>query len=139
MTFHVDFWIAAAAAAPVIALSATVAVSDNMKLGLRLRTLARRSPTTWELARKYERRALIVSGINVLAQCGILFASLEALTIDRDPISPTIIIYGGLLGLLAIFYTILLNGRAQRVAAQLGIDREEQAATLQQDADYEDE
>jgi len=139
MTFHVDFWIAAAAAAPVIALSATVAVSDNMKLGLRLRTLARRSPTTWELARKYERRAFIVSSINVLAQCGILFVSLEALAIGKDLISPTIVIYGGLLGLLAIFYTILLNGRAQRAATQLGIDREERAATPQQDADYEDE
>jgi hypothetical protein len=139
MTFHIDFWVAAAAAAPVIALSATVAVSDNMKLGLRLRTLARRSPTAWELARKYERRALIVSSINVLAQCGILFVSLEALARDKDPISPTIVIYGGLLGLLAIFCTILLNGRAQRVTAQLGIDRDVQAATRQQDTDYEDE
>src|SRR5215471_12956313 len=111
MTFRVDFWVAAATVAPVIALSATVAISDNFRqlAGLEI-SLAPHSPSE-ATGRKVGLSAYLISSANIAVQSLVLIFALLALMQDDNVISPFLVAFGEFFGLIFIFVSIILNAR----------------------------
>lgn len=109
MTFRADFWVATATVAPVIALSAAVAVSDNFRLVARFEASLIRGTRSYIGARKAASSAYYISGINIAAQSLALFVSLVALGNEKDFVPPVIVIFAETFGLMAIWAGSIRN------------------------------
>jgi hypothetical protein len=113
MTFHVDFWVAAATAASVIALSATVSTSATDRQLIRTAT----SPLPLADHRSAAIKLNLANWIsfdNVGMQLIALLFSLLSLTQNSNAASPDIIIVLTVLGLFLIAVSTQLYRKAYR-------------------------
>jgi hypothetical protein len=126
MAFHETFWVAAAAAAPLIALANQVTLTDMWGIRGTFKKAEIYGPpgTRHDAAKSGLRaasRAYLVGYINLLVQAGVLIAALRSLYYGRDsqifPPLPVVYIEG--LGLAALVATSLLTGNVRSALARL--------------------
>jgi hypothetical protein len=110
VSFHSDFWVAIAAAAPVIALSSTVVLSDNFKMGVRATITSYGSSRLWRHIQKLGIRAGMTGLINTLLQSIMLYCSLESLLTEKNYIEPQIALLAEFLGLLLVLVATSIHG-----------------------------
>jgi hypothetical protein len=79
MAYHESFWVAIAAATPVIALTNTVAASDVTSLWLSAKATERSITSQF-----FFYAAVLLSGFNLLIQAILLFQALESLATGKD-------------------------------------------------------
>jgi hypothetical protein len=114
-----DFWMACAAAAPVIALTGLVAITDTAVTGNIIKRARKRHPTLCDEMRGtgHERLGLpstwifIYSGFNLLTQGFVLIVALLALLQKGTPIPGTSIIVVEGVGLLFLLIAAWLAGQ----------------------------
>jgi len=128
MTFRVDFWVATATVAPVIALSATVNVGDNVKQIVRANASLIHDARAAANAYKLGFIAYIVNAFNIMAQLLALGLSLYSLAENYNKVPPTLLIALESLGLLGILTSALLNS-ASVLAISLFSERDEKRET----------
>jgi hypothetical protein len=106
MAYHESFWVAMAAATPIIALANTVAITDAVNLWS-----AAKTPQRSSLAKAYYFGIISVSIINLLVQASLLYDSLESLATEEDyqTVQPALIFtVGGLVYVLVIAATSIV-------------------------------
>jgi hypothetical protein len=106
-----EFWAAAAAVAPVIALSATVVAGDSAKQVVRYeKSLVYKSPSFLK-ARRWAGSAYIASGGNMAAQAGVLAFSLISLSDlgDATGYSQLLVTVAETIGIMGIFFATIFN------------------------------
>jgi hypothetical protein len=82
MAYHESFWVAVAAAAPVIALSATVLITENAKLGVR--AITEFGYSFWEHTQKAGLITVWIGILNILFQGFALWFALQSLANGKD-------------------------------------------------------
>jgi hypothetical protein len=131
MAFHDTFWVAAAAAAPVIALANQVTLNDLPRMRAIFKSAQDTSPPgeAQDLAKSGLRTATRVNlaGTLILSVQGVmLLVALGSLAYGRDSFSPLVVTLGEGLGLLAVGATALYFGSvraAQGVLDAMGVTR----------------
>jgi hypothetical protein len=119
MTFHADFWVAAATGAPVIALSSTVVISDSYKLVQRARECLEPPSSDWRRAHRLIMNWYFIASANMGIQIFIMLFSLLSLGQDTNFVPVSIAIIGEVVGLLLVLLVTQGNGRAQQVISTL--------------------
>jgi len=109
MTVRVDFWVATAAVAPVIALSATVAIGDLTRENIRFRQSLIPETPSWRLANKHGALAYSLSYANIVWQSIVLLKALLSIANEGSSIwlSPTVIAFTEAISLIFIFVGVL--------------------------------
>jgi hypothetical protein len=122
---HVDFWITSAAAAPIVALAAVVAVGDSVSTVAVSASIRRTSPRGSRRRRKarkascYGLALCLISLTNVLAQAWVLETALVNLWTGENS-GPAVLAQAALYwGLLALIPAALLASAARRTTAGL--------------------
>jgi hypothetical protein len=127
--FPSDFWVAAATAAPVIALSSIVVVNDNLKAGISGLTVRRSSPY-WFAMRKRGIRAAVASSASTLIQAFALLVSLESLIDGKNAFDPIFIALAEVLGLAMVFSATVATGVMSVMAAQYRLEENEERSKI---------
>ena len=85
LSYHDSFWIAVAAAAPVVALANTVAIGDavNFRQGVRNLRAPARSQLLFDGS-----TAFVVSVANTVPQAAVLLCALGSLSESKNLLSP---------------------------------------------------
>jgi hypothetical protein len=107
MTFHADFWVGAAATAPVIALSAVVSTGEIVK---RMNDDDISNATVSALSKNLRNASYSLDIINIAVQIFVLVYSLRSLAAYKNEVSLTLTI--GLIGIgmgLLVVVAILSN------------------------------
>lgn len=131
MAFHETFWVAAAAAAPIIALANQVTLNDLPEMRAIFKFAQDTSPPgeAHDIAKSGHRTAtrLYVAGTLILCvQAVLLFVALGSLAYGTDRYSPLVVTFGEGLGLLAVGATTIYFGGvrvAQGVLDAVGVTR----------------
>jgi hypothetical protein len=110
--FHESFWLAVAAAAPIIALANTVTITDSANVWFSAK--ARRQ---WPSTIAYF-IVLFVAGVNLVLQALVLRIALRNLLAERDINSGSpaisILIYGLIYVLILVFMSVILRRALRR-------------------------
>ena len=116
MAYHEAFWLATAAAAPVIALANTVTLGDGIRLLNVDRSVRKRMGRfTWAYFCLFP---LGLSAINYAAQTYVLVEALHSLAAGRDKASMTSATALVTYGLAYVALTAMLNGIARLLVAR---------------------
>ena len=96
MTFHVDFWVVAGTAAPVIALSSILVNGDQIQIGIDLEITTGKAPAEipfWRWPEQYYGMFFwyIITVVITMCQAGTLFASLYSLAKEFNLVSPSLV------------------------------------------------
>jgi hypothetical protein len=111
MTVPVDFWVATATVAPVIALSATVAIGDFTKESIRLRKSLIPETSSWKLASKRGAFSYSMSYVNIIWQSLVLLKALLSILSAGSELSipPIVIAYTEAISIFLIFFSVVEN------------------------------
>jgi hypothetical protein len=109
MTFTPDFWIATATVAPVIALSATVAMGDLSKEGIRRRKSLIRGTPSWKSSGTLGVVSLTANYINIFWQSIVLLIALLSIANSNNALPPTFIAYAEAISIILVFIGIAAN------------------------------
>lgn len=112
MTFHSDFWVATATAAPVIALSAIVSVNETMSQASKDIITNTAVPSSYL---KCLNAALWTNLSNIFIQVLVLTFSLQALATDSNEGSPFLTQYLTVIGFILLILSIMLSQMAVRL------------------------
>jgi hypothetical protein len=113
-----DFWLAAAAAAPVIALSGLVLITDSAVARDIIGRAKKEAPTPPDLTIGIQMLgppsmwAIFYCIVTLLTQCFVLIAALFALLQDDTMISGILIIVVEIIGLVFLLLAAVLTGQA---------------------------
>jgi hypothetical protein len=131
MAYVVDFWVAAATVAPVIALSATVAISDIARQIARFEASLIPKAPSWRRARRLLTWSMLISSGNILLQSIIMSVSLFSLANSKNAKPPLAAAFFESLGLMLIFFSVLLNGMAGLEVSRAPEDQRKQLENTQ--------
>jgi hypothetical protein len=104
MAYHESLWLAAAAAAPVIALANTVSISDLVSVWFNTKSSLKQ-----RRVRVYYSLYILLSAYNFIAQTFILYQSAMSLTNGKDNVKPTSISFNLAFGLITVLVSVLFN------------------------------
>jgi hypothetical protein len=93
---HESFWVAVAAAAPVIAVANTVAITHALDPLFDTKSLLKSRWKRWFIP------ALVLTGFNFGAQTVALYRALRSLLVAKDAASANYFIWAEVLGLFAV-------------------------------------
>jgi hypothetical protein len=118
MVYHENFWVAVAAAAPVIALANTVSIADAGKIWYGSKSSSRSTKILFNVI-------VYVSIVNYAAQAAALTAALNSLNAGRVMGRPEPVIAEIIYGLLSICFITNLGLILRSSMLKLGIDPQE--------------
>lgn len=131
-----DFWVAAAAAAPVIALAGLVSITDSAVLASTLKRtaaeLGRSAAIYW--VRYSNTTVILYSFFNLLTQGFVLIVALWALLYNSAPVKGLLVILVEGAGLLVLSVVAITAGRVGGARQQLEEARTKAAADHLADA-----
>jgi hypothetical protein len=104
MAYHEAFWVAVAAAAPVIALANTVTMTDVAGVWLDAKVKRRSS-----IAREVYIGVLVFSGSSLLTQAYYLYRALQSLIAQNDAARPRAVAFYVAFGLLAVLVLVVYD------------------------------
>jgi hypothetical protein len=110
MAYHSDFWVVTGTAAPVIALSSVVLLSDQTSLLIEVLGSKGLSRLTYYLAAcGCASFAFIFNIGNIITQTTILFVSLQTLTTESERVMPYAVTKSMVAGLVLLVMTLVLS------------------------------
>jgi hypothetical protein len=109
MAYHSDFWVVTGTAAPVIALSSVVLLSDQTSLLIEVLGSKGLSRLTYLAACGCASFAFIFNIGNIITQTTILFVSLQTLTTESERVMPYAVTKSMVAGLVLLVMTLVLS------------------------------